>query len=64
MELHLTPREAKILYISLQDFIDMSILDQILDKTSSIDRAEDLSLAHRLAFVLKESLSQKSKKST
>ena len=42
----------------------MSILDQILDKTSSIDRAEDLSLAHRLAFVLKESLSQKSKKST
>ena len=52
MKLDLTPQEARVLYISLQDYMD-----------DSTNAEEDLELAGRLAFILKESLSKKSKKS-
>lgn len=52
MRLDLTPQQARVLYISLQDYMD-----------DSTNAEEDLELAGRLAFILKESLSKKSKKS-
>jgi hypothetical protein len=48
MKLDLTPQEARILYISLQDYMD----DQSNDE-------EDLELAGRISFLLKENLSKK-----
>ena len=48
MKLDLTPQEARILYISLQDYMD----DQSNDE-------KDLELAGRISFLLKENLSKK-----
>lgn len=48
MKLDLTPQEARVLYISLQDYMD-----------DSTNAEEDLELAGRMAFLLKEQLSKK-----
>ncbi len=48
MNLELTPQEVRILYVSLQDYMD----DQSNDE-------QDLELAGRLSYVLKEQLSRK-----
>ena len=51
MSLELTPQEVRILYISLQDYMD-----------DSGNSEEDLEMAGRLSFMLKQSLNKKSKK--
>ena len=48
MKLDLTPQEARILYVSLQDYMD-----------DCANNYEDLELAGRIAFLLKEQLSKK-----
>lgn len=51
MNLDLTPQEVRILYISLQDYMD-----------DSGNSEEDLEIAGRISFLLKESLTKKPKK--